>query len=475
MIHPLELLRYRIVVTSYSHLHVEFTRILKFKKAIKEYPKLPKERRGRHPGRPSLSLLSGLFLDGLARLGRLLVLDEAHTIKNTDSCTYAAVALLRRQFEACIMLTGTPLDNTWIDAFALFNLLSGHRIRTMTNMREAFTDPADNMPNRQARIPKVHYFTRLVQMMDACTLRRPLKTVQHMLTDLTVELAQFELPGEELKASNDKFRKFWNLFYAGHGNQGSEQAAMTGRRRKKQRMTGFLSFIKAQQMANHPMLIEITRLEKRVWISAIEQEDAADLEQVGQKAQRLLEQWREPLSQNRNWRSARVDKIIDIINRHRDVYQDDVYVIMDESVYFLDIIKIALGHTDDPIPSYTHDVREDPVERDLVLENFQAASGPRALLVSHGTGGVGLNLQCANVLVQCGPSWKQSWEEQAVGRIHRPGQTKPVFVYKIQAHACKVEKHKVKWRDQNQRVQTRIVNAITRVDDAQVPQARECS
>lgn len=55
-----------------------------------------------------------------------MILDDAHTIKNRNTRTFAAVNALRGQFEGCLALTGTPLDNTWEDGYALPSLLEGH-------------------------------------------------------------------------------------------------------------------------------------------------------------------------------------------------------------------------------------------------------------------------------------------------------------------------------------------------------------
>ena len=47
------------------------------------------------------------------------------------------------------------------------------------------------------------------------------------------------------------------------------------------------------------------------------------------------------------------------------------------------------------------------------------------------SGGQGLNLQEATRVYITGPSWNPATELQAVGRAHRTGQTKEVFVKKL--------------------------------------------
>jgi SNF2 family DNA or RNA helicase len=68
------------------------------------------------------------------------------------------------------------------------------------------------------------------------------------------------------------------------------------------------------------------------------------------------------------------------------------------------------------IQTFHHDGRQSPVERGVVLEDFNIAQGCRVLIASRGAGSQGLNLQSANVIIRCGPWWKVAWEEQADGR-----------------------------------------------------------
>ncbi|KAI5808001.1 P-loop containing nucleoside triphosphate hydrolase protein, partial [Peziza echinospora] len=52
-------------------------------------------------------------------------------------------------------------------------------------------------------------------------------------------------------------------------------------------------------------------------------------------------------------------------------------------------------------------------------------------LVSTKAGGVGLNLQCANRVIILDNDHSPLWEQQAIGRSYRLGQTKEVFVYRF--------------------------------------------
>jgi DNA repair protein RAD5 len=73
-------------------------------------------------------------------------------------------------------------------------------------------------------------------------------------------------------------------------------------------------------------------------------------------------------------------------------------------------------------------------QKQLLLDKFRDTTqpdSPRVLLATMSSCGVGLNLTCANHCFLMEPSWNPGTEEQALNRIHRIGQTKPVTVTKL--------------------------------------------
>ncbi|KEY66819.1 hypothetical protein S7711_09502 [Stachybotrys chartarum IBT 7711] len=132
-----KLFKYTAVVASYHHVAAELGRLTRFVQRIDAVRK----GKSRHlPKRPTVALLSGIWeMEGAKPLSQYLILDEAHTIKNARTRMYAAVAKLRSHCKFCIMLAGTPLDNTWIDSFAYLSLLDSHSITSLARMKLAFT------------------------------------------------------------------------------------------------------------------------------------------------------------------------------------------------------------------------------------------------------------------------------------------------------------------------------------------------
>lgn len=70
-------------------------------------------------------------------------------------------------------------------------------------------------------------------------------------------------------------------------------------------------------------------------------------------------------------------------------------------------------------------------ERQLEVDRFTAAPPGAVLVVQVDAGGVGLNIQAANVVVLCEPQLKPTTEAQAVARVRRMGQVRPVRVHRL--------------------------------------------
>jgi hypothetical protein len=73
-------------------------------------------------------------------------------------------------------------------------------------------------------------------------------------------------------------------------------------------------------------------------------------------------------------------------------------------------------------------------KRGALVKRFKTDPGCRVFL-STDAGGVGLNLQCANVVINLDLPWNPAVLEQRIGRVHRLGQHRPVQVMNFVAEA----------------------------------------
>ncbi|MEC8190660.1 MAG: C-terminal helicase domain-containing protein, partial [Verrucomicrobiota bacterium] len=70
-------------------------------------------------------------------------------------------------------------------------------------------------------------------------------------------------------------------------------------------------------------------------------------------------------------------------------------------------------------------------DRQKPVELFQQIDGPAVILVSLRAGGTGITLHAADYVFLLDPWWNPAVESQAVDRVHRIGQDRRVFVYRM--------------------------------------------
>jgi len=70
-------------------------------------------------------------------------------------------------------------------------------------------------------------------------------------------------------------------------------------------------------------------------------------------------------------------------------------------------------------------------DRNKVISQFKSDPDARILLINLRAGGVGLNLVEANHVILMEPYWNEAEQQQAINRVYRLGQTKPISVYKL--------------------------------------------
>ena len=98
--------------------------------------------------------------------------------------------------------------------------------------------------------------------------------------------------------------------------------------------------------------------------------------------------------------------------------------------FFRDVIRIIQEHLGNrTFEAITGDVPN--TRRQDIIDEFTDAKPGSVLVCQINAGGVGLNIQAANIVILCEPQWKPSTEEQAISRSYRMGQSRDVLVYRL--------------------------------------------
>lgn len=72
-----------------------------------------------------------------------------------------------------------------------------------------------------------------------------------------------------------------------------------------------------------------------------------------------------------------------------------------------------------------------PQRRQEIIDQFNEDSQTNVLCAQIQSGGTGLNIQAASVVIICEPQFKPSIENQAISRAYRMGQARNVLVYRL--------------------------------------------
>lgn len=72
-----------------------------------------------------------------------------------------------------------------------------------------------------------------------------------------------------------------------------------------------------------------------------------------------------------------------------------------------------------------------PARRQEIIDEFNDAPAGTVLAAQIQSGGTGLNIQAASVVILCEPQFKPSIENQAISRAYRMGQTRNVLVFRL--------------------------------------------
>lgn len=124
-------------------------------------------------------------------------------------------------------------------------------------------------------------------------------------------------------------------------------------------------------------------------------------------------------------------KITAVIDTVRALPRGEKAVVFSQFVGTLEKVKTGLEAVGVSVGLFTGSVSAS--RRAQLISAFQRQHRPVVLLVSLKCGGQGLNLTRANTVCLLDPWWNCSTEDQALDRVHRIGQTRPVHAIKFLA------------------------------------------
>lgn len=298
-----------------------------------------------------------------------VVLDEAQHIKNRQTQNAQAVKAIRAEHR--LVLTGTPLENSVLDLWSIFDFLMPGYLGTAADFRERYELPIVNEKSVEAQ-------TRLARRVRPFLLRRLKRDVAADLPAKIEQISFCELTEEQQAVYQQVLELSRREVLAAAGEQGAARS----------RMVVLNALLRLRQICCDLRLLKL-------------ENTTAD------KSSGKMDLFRELL-----------EEIVD--GGHR-------VLVFSQFVTMLTFISEHLKKEGLPFCYLDGST----VDRAGVVNEFQSKPEIPVFLISLKAGGVGLNLTGADTVIHFDPWWNPAVEEQATDRAHRIGQTRVVTSYKL--------------------------------------------
>jgi len=302
-----------------------------------------------------ISRFSAFFID-------TIILDEAQMIRNPNTRLTRVVKRVNALHR--LALTGTPMENTPIDLWSIFDFVMPGFLGTEVDFRARYMTNAD--------------YSVLVKRIRLFLLRRTKKEVLEELPLKSEETRYVELTQNQLSLYQHALE---------HIRERAEEAIAENRIGKAQ-IEVLAGLTRLRQICCHPGLIHS------------QYRQSSSMSGKMNTFENLLEQ---------------------CLQNGRKV------LVFSQFVQMLDIISERLHHR-----SINH-LRLDgrTIARQEMVDRFNRNAEIHVFLISLKSGGYGLNLTSADVVILYDPWWNPMAEDQAADRAHRMGQANPVTVYRL--------------------------------------------
>lgn len=325
---------------------------------------------------PYRSKISSIFFD-------IVVVDEAHHCRNRSTMSWALVDKLKKKY--ILLLTATPIQNDLEELFNLITLLRPGQLQTASAFSKNFITRGDRMKPKD--VSRLQYLTREVMIRN-----------KRSLAGINLPKRQAETIKVHLDPSETAFyegvTEFIRCQYAGSAVNGSTQMVL----KTLQREAG------SSPHAVIPTLNKILTGTKDLST----EKSLSKLINLGNK----IETFTKGDALIRLIKALGERKII-IFTSFRQTQEALARICLEND------IQTAVFHG-----------QLSRMQKEEAISGF---SKDIPVLISSESGGEGRNLQFCHTMINFDLPWNPMRIEQRIGRIHRVGQTKKVFIYNFTA------------------------------------------
>lgn len=333
----------------------------------------------------------------------VVVCDEGHRLKNNSSKVMKLLDGLGVQMR--LVLTGTPIQNDLGEFYTIANFINPGILGSLADFQKRFARPIlrardVNCLSREIIKEGRRVSNELIEITKTFTLRRTQNVISSFLTKKTDVL--LFCPPTKLQKSLFKLVLGSSKFNALLNSDPRDVLALIMVYRK---------------ICNSPSL-----LAKDSFFGTI----------LGAEARKQLD----PASLTTRTTGSKINVLVPLLLEFQK--RGEKTVLVSNFTQTLDLLATVLMKLN--IQYVRLDGSSASNTRDKLVSDFHKADGFTVFLLLAKAGGVGLNLIGASRLVLFDNDWNPSVDLQAMARIHRDGQKKPVYIYRLFTTGCIDEK-----------------------------------
>ncbi|KAI5952938.1 RDH54 [Candida margitis] len=322
----------------------------------------------------------------------LLVCDEGHRLKN--SANKVMINLTKLNIPKKIVLTGTPIQNYLVEFHTLVSFLNPHVLPDIKIFQKEFINPISrardvNCFNQEIKMQGEEMSQKLISLTHKFILRRTQAILENYLTDKT-DILLFVPPTQlqlDLFDSIKKSEKFQQL------DSGAISLSLINLFRK---------------ICNSPSLLASDDFYKSISDGTLK------------------------LSSSSGKLNALIPLVLEI------AAQQEKLVLISNYTTTLDLLETVIRKLN--LQYLRLDGSTPNNMRSKLVNQFNKNDSISVFLLSSKSGGTGINLVGASRLILYDNDWNPSTDLQSMSRIHRDGQRKPCYIYRIFTTGCIDEK-----------------------------------
>lgn len=331
----------------------------------------------------------------------LLVCDEGHRLKNGSSKVLNVLKNL--DIPKKIILSGTPIQNDLNEFFTIIDFINPGVLGSYQFFKKRFMTPIS-----KARDPANKFNLHIVERGQERSEEMISITKRFILRRTNSILAKYLPPKMDLiffcKPTSHQISAFRDILQGAninlqHLNFSSSLALIT----------------LMKKVCNSPSLIQSDSYYKSNMQNSM----------ISQKYQN-------------GYNSGKLQVLMKLLHQIRISTPNDKVVIISNYTQTLDIVGNLMASAG--MSSCRLDGSTPAKQRDSIVNNFNNSPSLFAFLLSAKSGGVGLNLIGACRLILFDNDWNPAVDLQAMSRIHRDGQKKPCYIYRLVTTGCIDEK-----------------------------------